>query len=341
MWLAQSTTDPLAAPQWWAWVFGAGSALLISWQMVEGWRTGVFKKLASFSVLVFAYLGGWLLAEETGKLLSEPFPYPDLILNMLGGALAGCIIFMTGNLLVYFTVPSVEKFKSLRLRRIISTAGLFAGGLIGMAYVLILLAGVSMLGSVAELRLRYEAGAPLVLYPDDTLRTQQTTSSEKPTNLPDWETDPATQANWASTNTLGDTSRYRQAPAMTLFAARLKKSLGQAGLASTMQTVDPVPKDVYRIIEKLRVVSQSNKALQTFQDHPLSAELLKRAEIQELRNDEEIMELARKRDVDALLSHPKIVAVANNRELQALAMEYDIEKALNEALQQAKQDPAP
>ena len=130
-------------------LFLGGSALLVLVQTLRGWRLGVVRQLANLVALLLAY-GVAILAGRLAAPVFHGLGYPDLVVSVLAGSVAGC--------LVYFAVASVGRIlfrrtdqQSLGLVRLgYGAGGSLIGAMGGLVTVWLLVLGIRFLGTAAE-----------------------------------------------------------------------------------------------------------------------------------------------------------------------------------------------
>jgi len=112
----------------------------------------------------------------------------------------------------------------------------------------------------------------------------------------------------------------------------LKRSIEAGTPGEALKTIDPVPKKVYSITEKLGRVVANSDSVTRFLDFPGAKELAARPEIQALHSDPEILSQLRDRHYLLLLKNEKIIKAANSPKVGELVKQFDVEKALDYAL---------
>lgn len=301
--LAQTDTPPSASPADWAWVFGILVAGILLYQLLRGWRSGLFRQLASGAVLLITVLGAWQSAPLLGNMLASELHYPRLLLNVLAGASVGLCIFIFGHLIADTWIPQTRDFKSLQARRTVGLSGMAVGGVIGSFYIVGLLALINIAGAFSEIWIRaHEPKSTLMRY------------------------------TYAQNGTLPKTPPEPEQKNLASALVKLRNHLGDYGLRPLMETADPMPDALYRTLHKMNRVAQNDVALEVFSNHPLSQKLLHEPSFQALRSDPEVTRLAQARDLHALMQHPKVIVALNDPHLLNMAMQYDIEQALDDAL---------
>jgi hypothetical protein len=141
--------------------------------------------------------------------------------------------------------------------------------------------------------------------------------------------------------TLGAMAEARQAvPGDEQFVA-IKESLEEGPTGDIVDRVDIVPSNVYGLITKLLRVTQSPEATARFFAYPQTQQLLTRPEIMALFADPAIAGAASEGNYFSLLTSPKLAEVASDASVQEAFKTFDLEKALDYALQESAPSPAP
>ncbi len=116
----------------------------------------------------------------------------------------------------------------------------------------------------------------------------------------------------------------------------------EVGIAGeVLDTVDPIPKKAYELIEKLGRLSANPAAISRFLEYPGAIELTQMKEITALRDDPEIARAVQERRYFSLLKHPRITRTANNPKVAEQVGKFDLEKALDFALEAQRSDVQP
>jgi hypothetical protein len=141
--------------------------------------------------------------------------------------------------------------------------------------------------------------------------------------------------------TLGAVAEARQsAPSDEQFVA-LKESLEEGATGSLVEQVDIVPSNIYGLITKLMRVTQSPEATARFFAYPETRQLLMQPKIMELFSDPTIAGAAAEGNYLSLLTSPKLAEIASDPEVQKSFTGFELEKALDYALQESAPSPAP
>ncbi|PYK20134.1 MAG: hypothetical protein DME55_03120 [Verrucomicrobia bacterium] len=116
--------------------------------------------------------------------------------------------------------------------------------------------------------------------------------------------------------------------------ARLKNSLELGLLGSVLKNTDPVSQRTYQMLEKAGSVFSNPERAQKFLTFPGARELAEHPKIVALRSDPEIADLiAQGRFLD-LLQNPRVIEVANDPVLAERIRKFDIQRALDYALEE-------
>ncbi len=107
----------------------------------------------------------------------------------------------------------------------------------------------------------------------------------------------------------------------------------EGGGGNLLNKVDIVPPETYRIISQVVQLSGSPEAMARFFAYPGTQKLLMHPKLRPLFEDPSIARAAENRDFLALLTSPKLAEVASDPELQKAFASFDLQKALDYALQ--------
>ena len=141
--------------------------------------------------------------------------------------------------------------------------------------------------------------------------------------------------------TLGAVAEARQtAPGDTQMVA-IKESLETGAAGGLVDQVDIVPSNIYAIITKLLRVTQSPEATARFFSYPSTQRLLTQPKIMELFSDPGIADAASGGNYFSLLTSPKLAEIASDAGVQESFKTFELEKALDYALQQSAPSPVP
>jgi hypothetical protein len=120
----------------------------------------------------------------------------------------------------------------------------------------------------------------------------------------------------------------------------LKESLEEGTTGSLVDKVDIVPPNIYGLITKLLRVTQSPEATARFLAYPQTQQLLTQPKLMELFTDPAVAGAASEGNYFSLLTSPKLAEIASDREVQKSFTGFELEKALDYALQESAPSPA-
>src|SRR5438128_5305846 len=149
-----------AAAPGWQFVFVSLAIVVLLLEIIHGWRLGLVRQLVRVIAIVVAYSCAFFAARATVPLMHSFFKLPDPILAVLGGAILAAILFAAINLTGAFLFRKTAQQESRFVLLIWGSTGAFLGILLGLFTIWLGFAGVRMVGSVSEARLRTQ-NAPM------------------------------------------------------------------------------------------------------------------------------------------------------------------------------------
>src|SRR5437762_6291391 len=141
----------------WQFVFMSLAIVVLLLEIIHGWRLGLVRQLVRVIAIVVAYSCAFFAARATVPIMRSLFVLPDPILAVLGGAILAAILFAAINLTGAFLFRKTAQQESRFVRLIWGSTGAFLGILLGLFTVWLAFAGIRMVGSVAEARLRAQS----------------------------------------------------------------------------------------------------------------------------------------------------------------------------------------
>jgi len=286
----------------WQLVFLSFGLVLIAYEMLRGWRSGVARQIARFGAVAAAYFAAFYGGKFVAPLLKSFLNLPDALLSILGGALLGIAVYgiIAGIGLIAFKRTSDHQSAVVRL--VYGSAGAVLGFLFGVFLLCLLVIGVRSLGAIADGQVREKTADAAVAHAVD-MRIGV----------------PAPAIN-------------DSADLMTLLA-RLKNSLEFGVIGDAVKKVDVVPERVYDDLEKLGQVASNRQSAERFLSFPGARQLSENPRIVALRNDPEVAELISRGRLVDLLRNAKIVQTLNDPVFVEQMKRFDIDGALDYALQ--------
>ncbi len=113
---------------------------------------------------------------------------------------------------------------------------------------------------------------------------------------------------------------------------KLKRSVEAGDTGKTIESLDVMPQEYYRIMEKFGRLLVDPGAVRRFVSYPGIYDVLVDMRFSELINDPEVQELARAQNATALIRNPKMLDAMKDPGLIGKLQKIDIEKALDYAL---------
>ena len=123
--------------------------------------------------------------------------------------------------------------------------------------------------------------------------------------------------------------------------ASLKQSMDEGVTGGVVDAVDIVPGNVYDIISKLMQVTRSPEATARFFSCSETQKLLAQPAMARFFNDPAVSKAASEGNVLAVLTSPKLAALASDPAVQQAFGNFELEKALDYALQTPPTSPGP
>jgi uncharacterized membrane protein required for colicin V production len=302
MFAAITNPQPTAAASAsnWQLAFVSLTVIILLLEIIHGWRLGLIRQLVRVIAIIVAYSCGFFAASATVPFLRPHLKLPDPILAALGGAILAFILFAAINLIGAFLFKKTAQQSSPVTRLIWGIAGALLGILLGVFTLWLTFTGIRMVGSVAQARLH--APNP----PDITPRLNGTV-------------DPAAQLSPSN-------------PLMTMLAD-MKSSLESGHIGGAVRAVDPLPPTLYRGLEKAGEVASNPECAERFLSFPGAREISEHPKVVALRNDRQVMQLIASGQIFELVKNQRMIDALNDPSLQARIKKFDLERALDYALQ--------
>ena len=295
------------SPLWQA-VFVSFAIVLILFEVVRGWRAGLMRQLVRVAALAAAYaaafFGGRLVVP-----IARPFlKMPDIVLSIFGGAVLALVIYALLTSIGTIVFKRTGQQNSTLIRLLYAFAGAVIGLFFGAFVLWMTVVGVRAIGAVADAHIRSRAssiaaGHTSSLQPLDVRRRSLSESDEESTTL-------------------------------TALLARLKNSLELGTVGEAVKRTDPISSKTYETLGKAGSVFSDPERARKFLTFPGARELSKHPKIIALRNDPEISEMiARRRFLD-LIHDQRLIDAVNDPALAKQIKEFDLQRALDYAVEQ-------
>ena len=286
----------------WQLVFVSFALALILFEVVRGWRRGLPRQVARLSALVAAYFAAYFGGKFLAPLLGMFFRMPDALLSIFAGAIFALIVYAVISGIGSALFRRTNQHDSLIVRLLYGSTGALLGVFFGLFLVWLIVVAVRSIGSVADAQVREQASDSSVLHAVDVRR-----------------------------RFLGEANEDR-AP-LTTSLARLKNSLEMGVIGNAVKKVDAVPQKTYDVIEKISAVVANSQNAERFLSFPGARELSEHPKIIALRNDQEISQMLAQGQLLELIQDHRIIDAANDADLRARLKKFDLDAALNYALQ--------
>ena len=287
----------------WQYVFVSLAIVILLLEIIHGWRLGLVRQLVRVIAIIVAYCCAFFAARATVPLMRSFFKLPDPILAVIGGAVLGAILFAAINLTGAFLFKKTAQQESRVVRLIWGSTGAFLGILLGLFTIWLAFAGIRMVGSLAEARLRTQ-NAPMSAAGQPNGAAQiQTQSAVSPLPTP-----------------------------LMAMLANMKNSLESGRVGEAVRTIDPLPPSLYRVLEKAGQVASDARSAEKFLSYPGAREISDHPKVVALRNDSRVMELIASGHSFELMKNPRMIEAMNDPALQARVKKFDLERALDYAL---------
>jgi membrane protein required for colicin V production len=306
---SQSAIPSVAGSPLWQVVFISFGVILILFEVLRGWRMGLMRQIMRLIALsaacAAAFLGGALVVPAVRPF----FKMPDPILSILCGATLAVAVYMLVSGVGAILFKRTSQQESGLLYLIYGFAGAILGLFFGLFLLWVTVASVRTVGALAE----GQAGG----------RSGAATHGAR---------DPTSRALEVRRRFLSESEDGMQTLATSL--ARLKNSLELGLLGSVLKNTDPISQRTYEILEKAGSVLSNPERTQKFLTFPGARELAEHPKVVALRSDPEVADLiARGRFLD-LLQNPRVIEVANDPVLAERIRKFDIQRALDYALEE-------
>jgi len=286
----------------WQLVFVSLAVVILLLEIIHGWRLGLIRQLVRVIAIIVAYACGFFAANTTIPIMRSCLKLPDPILAILGGAILAFIFFAAINLIGAFLFKRTAQQPSPVIRLIWGTSGALLGILLGVFTLWLAFTGIRMVGSVAQARLHAPNLPGITPRPNGTV-------------------DPGAQPPAPN-------------PLMTMLAD-MKSSLESGHVGEAVRAVDPLPPTLYRGLEKVGEVASNPESAERFLSFPGAREISEHPKVVALRNDRQIMELMANGRLFELMKNQHMIDALNDPSLQARIKNFDLERALDYALQKS------
>lgn len=300
---AMSAGSPL-----WQLVFVSFALVLILFEVLRGWRRGLARQLARLGALVGGYLAGNFGGPFVAPFLAPLARLPEFAVSIIAGSIFFIFVYAAINGLGTVLFRRTRQHDSAVVRFVYGISGAVLGIFFGAVLVWMVIVGVRSLGALAEAPAQQQAanepstGAARTLHAVDVRR-----------------------------GVLED--QPEEEPSVLMSLARLKNSLEMGAVGDMVKRADVVPTNTYDTFGKLGRVVSSPEAAERFLSFPGAQELSEHPKIVALRDDPEINRLIEQGRLIDLLQNQRILDALNDPTLLQELKRFDLQRALDYALQ--------
>ena len=288
----------------WQLAFVSFALVLILFEVLRGWKRGIARQLARLGALIAAYFVAFYVGNFAVPLLRPFLKMPDPILSIVAGAVLALFVYALISGFGTMLFKRTSQHDSGFVRFFYGSTGAVLGIFFGAFLVWLVVVGVRSLGAVADATVQQELSEQnnAVVHAVD-LRRRLSGSNQESASL-------------------------------MVSLARLKNSLELGVVGDAVKKADVVPTKTYDALGKVGRVASNPESAQRLLTFPGARQLSEDPKIIALRDDPEIADLmAQGRFVD-LLQNQKIRDAANDPELVRKIKQFDLQKALDYALEQ-------
>jgi len=298
----RSELQTVAGSPVWQAVFISFGVILVLFEVVRGWRLGLMRQLVRVAALATAYVAAFYGGRLVVPLLRSFLKMPDIVLSILGGALLALAVYasITSLGMIFFRRTGQQNASLLRLIYAISGAaiGLFFGAFLFWMIVV----SVRAVGALADAQLRGRLNSSAAGLDAFEVRRHSLPQPEEST--------------------------------LAALLTRLKNSLELGAIGNAITQTDPVPSKIYEMLGKVGNVVSNPESAQKFLTFPGAHELSEHPRIVALRDDPEISDMIEQRRFLDLLRDQRIIDAANDPALASQIKKFDLQRALDYAVQQ-------
>jgi membrane protein required for colicin V production len=299
----RSELQTVAGSPVWQAVFISFGVILVLFEVVRGWRLGLMRQLVRVAALATAYVAAFYGGRLVVPLLRSFLKMPDIVLSILGGALLALAVYasITSLGMIFFRRTGQQNASLLRLIYAISGAaiGLFFGAFLFWMIVV----SVRAVGALADAQLRGRLNSSAAGLDAFEVRRHSLPQPEEESTL-------------------------------AALLTRLKNSLELGAIGNAITQTDPVPSKIYEMLGKVGSVVSNPESAQKFLTFPGAHELSEHPRIVALRDDPKISDMIEQRRFLDLLRDQRIIDAANDPALASQIKKFDLQRALDYAVQQ-------
>jgi hypothetical protein len=266
--------------------------------------------LARLGALFAAYFAGMFGGKFIAPLWSPFFKLPNIVLVILAGAALALVFYVVINALGSILFKRTWQHDSALMRLLYGVGGAALGLFFGTFLVWVVVVGVRSLGAVADAQVQKQSASPASVEGE------------------------VIHAVDVRHHSLGEARDDDDSTSLMTSLARLKNSLEMGTIGAVVKDADVVPEKKYAMLGKLSQLVSNPKTAERFLSFPGARALSEDPKIVALRDDPDIQRMISQGQLVELLHNNKIIAAANDPELARRLKQFDLERALDYAVQQ-------
>jgi uncharacterized membrane protein YjfL (UPF0719 family) len=301
-------TEAPAASPFWQNAFLILTGVILAYSAWRGWRKGVARSAMGLFGILAGYLVGFAAAPRGVALMGGLVPLPDVLIGALFGFVAGLLTYIVVALAGGALFKRTDQQNSPLLRFSFGAGGALIGLVFGLALLWGVIVFVRGYGALVAGQVAGRAVAPVAAIADLPRSPGRAAPAQPAQGAP-----PAP-------------------PALVAEFAEIRRSIESGVTGEFVKSLDLMPEQTYRILEKTGRVLSSREAMERLLEFPSIQDVTGHPKFVALTTDPELNQLARTKNVTAMVSHPKVTAAANDPDLIERLKKIDMEKALDHAL---------
>ncbi|MGH7935854.1 MAG: CvpA family protein [Chthoniobacterales bacterium] len=284
----------------WQTIFVSFALLFIAFEIVRGWRLGLVRQLIRLLALAAAYATAIFAGRFLLPVLRPFIRAPDFLISIVAGAIFAFVVYAVITAVGAILFKRTGHQRAGLVRLLYGLSGTILGIFFGLFSVWLIVVGVRSIGSVASADIHHDIAPPLEQ--SSTVRPVRVEKSAEP-------------------------------PPLVASLAKLKNSIELGSLGEVVKSADVVPASTYSALGKLGAVVSNPRSAERFLAFPGSQQLARNPKIIALRDDPEITRLIEQQRFMDLLQNSKIIQALNDPAFAAEVHRFDLQKALDYALQ--------
>ncbi len=296
-------SDIAGSPAWQTVIFSvAGLFLLFS--IWRGWRAGIIRSGVQLGALIAATVISLIIARVAAFPFGGIEQMPGFLVALFAGAISWLAVYCAIAILSALLFKRTGQQGGGLFHFLWGAGGAVFGFLIGLVLLWGAVSIIRGLGAMAEMG--YSSR--------HTVRHPANPSLQEP-------------------------PKDRSSLPATLIKLKNSLELGPAGQA--VETVDPIPNDVYSLIQQIGQLTGNEQAMVRFINYPDIQRLLQTPRMNQVLSDPSVIEAAQKGNVLALISNKALIEAVEDPAFAEQLKKIDFREAMKFALASPTPSPAP